>query len=215
MNTLKVMALLTQPFVLFQIAPNEFRPALVVRAWSNQSANLLVFADGSNDGLKVDYTMNTGDSREAQNGLNNGKYPGVWRTSVCHGTGVGQWLHPWEVEVDETGLCQPCHYQGMQVAESCSAPLKPWPEVAHTQQLPTVDGNEYPHHHEIQYGTLTDPNITGAGCTKAPGETCTGCDPSGTSCGETPAKQCTDCGSECGEMTANVCSQAAGAIKTE
>lgn len=62
----------------------EFRPAIIVRVWSEVGVNLQVLLDGTNDRV--------------------GRLPGevarvpdvgiVWCTSIMRGLGVGQWCWP-------------------------------------------------------------------------------------------------------------------------
>ena len=56
--------------------PPVYRPAIVTRVWSNDSINVQVFFDGTND------------DRFRQD-FGNG-----WLTSITEGHGVGQWSWP-------------------------------------------------------------------------------------------------------------------------
>lgn len=63
------------------------RPALVVRVWSDDCVNLLLFLDGGNDDRHV---SNLGGAHPF---AERGNAP-VWLTSSLMGDGVGQWSWP-------------------------------------------------------------------------------------------------------------------------
>jgi hypothetical protein len=65
----------------YEGGPEQLRPALVVRVWSETCVNAQVFFDGSNDrdcALAKTYRHDTLS------------YP-LWLTSTTEGVGVGQW----------------------------------------------------------------------------------------------------------------------------
>lgn len=64
--------------VVYRLAEKEFRPAMIVKKWSEYTANLIVFLDGFND-------MGYGITRmEAERMM-------AWRTSAKQGPEVGEW----------------------------------------------------------------------------------------------------------------------------
>lgn len=71
--------------VVYQVAPGQFRPAQIVRVWSEtglKTCNLVVFLDGTNDaGLPC-----------AVGRLDLASTPTLWKTSVPCGEGVGEYL---------------------------------------------------------------------------------------------------------------------------
>jgi len=79
--------------VIFRATEKEFRPAIIIRVWSDTYAQLAIIPDGSNDGAPVEYPI-AEDNRASLNGMTGGRFGFVWKTSVCRGTGVGMWQLP-------------------------------------------------------------------------------------------------------------------------
>lgn len=79
--------LLLGKIVIYRLTETEFRPALVVRAWSDTCAQLLVFPDGTNP---PDRDMLLQQGRAPESWL----FGGAWRTSVSRGESIGMWRLP-------------------------------------------------------------------------------------------------------------------------
>lgn len=65
--------------VIYRLTETEVRPAVVVKYWSEQMANLLVFLDGAND---INQSPKV-SPEDCDRGL-------AWLTSVHLGPGVGE-----------------------------------------------------------------------------------------------------------------------------
>lgn len=80
--------------VIYRAAEKEFRPAIIIRAWSDTCAQLAIIPDGSNDGAPMSYADQGADSRAALYGMTGGRFEFVWKTSVNRGESIGMWRLP-------------------------------------------------------------------------------------------------------------------------
>ncbi|TLM99983.1 hypothetical protein FDZ73_20660 [bacterium] len=80
--------------VIYRATEKEFRPAIIIRAWSGTCAQLAIIPDGSNDGAPMNYADQGADSRATLYGMTGGRFEFVWKTSVSRGEGIGMWRLP-------------------------------------------------------------------------------------------------------------------------
>jgi hypothetical protein len=81
--------------VLLQIADGEYRPAIVVKVSSPETANLVVFLDGTNDADRLAGLYLRDYEPDALT---------AWAASRQRGESVGQWITPQELFAIRAGV---------------------------------------------------------------------------------------------------------------